>query len=131
MNSSDDIRLARRQNFIVAIIGMLLIFAIYFITASRASMSDNVGMLVMPILLPTIHGPLISLTYASVMTHNDRMYSVPTNHVIRDVLRRVPIVFRLTGFVGLAFSLYIAFAYSILGVVELLFFPFWAVKYAF
>lgn len=126
-----DIRLARRRNFKVTIVGMVAIFAIYIISANQAPDSDNVGMLIMPVLLPTIHGPLISLIYASVMTYNDRMYSVPTNHVFRDVLRRIPILFRLTGFVGLAFSLYIAFAYSILGVVELLFFPFWAVEYAF
>lgn len=131
MNISDDIRHTRRQNFRVVVIGMIIIFAIYFFTASQASMSDNVGMFVMPVLLPTIHGPLISLIYASVMTYNDRMYSVSTDHVVRDVLRRMPILFRLTGFIGLAFSLYITFAYSILGVVELLFFPFWAVEYAF
>lgn len=120
-------KLDRKENSQVVIIGLVIILVIYLCSASMAPYSDNVGVFVIPILFLFIHGPLISLGYASIATYLDRSYGIPTNHLMRDVLRKMPILLRFTGFLGLAFTIFVTISLGVVGLLELLFFPFWAI----
>lgn len=79
----------------------------------------------MPVLVPIFHGSIISLLVAYVEV------IINGSDTLRTMFKRMPILFRLTGIFSLAVSIYITFAYSILGVFELFLFPFWAVEFVF
>ena len=124
---NNEIRVSRKRNAKITMASMVAIFAIYILRMSNESESDNVGMLVMPVLLPLVNGPIISFTYAFLQTLNHRMETVSFTPIVGNILKRMPIFFRLTGTLGLALTLFVTFSGGIQMGLELLLFPFWAI----
>ena len=122
---NDEFRVSRQRNAKITTAGIITIFAVYFYSVSRASQSDNIGVLLIPLLVPVFHGSIISLLIAFAEAF------INGSGTWRIMFKRMPILFRLTGIFSLAISIYITFAYSISGVFQLLLFPFWAVEYIF
>ena len=118
---------SRRQNVILTTLVIVAIFLFYFVGASLANDSDNVGMVIFPPIILFIYGPLVSLIYATIQTNKSRFFPEDSGNLLYRVFRRTPIVFRAIGLLGIAITLYFIFSEGIW--ILLLFF--WPLFYLF
>lgn len=120
------------QNVIVTIVAMIAIFGIYIFSVSKASESDNIGILIVPFIILIVYGPLASFIYATVRAFQLRKAANGSLWAfITIVFKQVPGVFQALGLIGTVTIVAIgiaggsdAFEY----IFEFVFFPFWAVE---
>lgn len=118
---------SRRKNAILTTLVVIAIFLFYFVGASLANDSDNVGMVIFPPIILFIYGPLVSLIYATIQTNKSRFFPEDSGNLLYRVFRRIPILFRAIGLLGIAITLYFIFSEGIW--ILLLFF--WPLEYLF
>lgn len=122
----NNLQKEKLKNFFVSVLGMIAIFAIYIISASRAPYSDNIGVLLVPPILLFLHGPLISFIYAWVQASKRIPNTELYNNFTDAIFSRMSPIFILFGVFGLIILVLSTFMCGFCG-ISMIFFPFWAV----
>jgi len=121
----------RKWNKRTAIVAMVIIFSLYIASASQAHESDNVGMIVVPLILLTVWGPAVSLICGFIEVAKIKRSSKGSHEGYFSVLMATqPQLFKVSGVIGLVLLILSVLGAGVMGLLLPLF-PFWALKYLF
>lgn len=122
----------RKWNVLAACLAMVMIFIVYIVSAGRAPESDNIGIIVVPFILLTIWGPAVSFACGLIETRRIRQSSNSGGKGYFSVFMSIQsLLFKVSGAIGLVLLIFVILKLGLKGFLEILLFPFWALKYLF
>jgi len=122
----------RKWNALAACLAMVMIFIVYIVSAGRAPESDNIGIIVVPLILLTIWGPAVSVVCGLIETARIRQSSNAGDKGYFSVFMSTQsLLFKVSGAIGLVLLIFSMLRLGLKEFLEIPLFPFWALKYLF
>jgi hypothetical protein len=122
----------RKWNAVAACLAMVMIFIVYIASSGRAPESDNIGVIVVPLILLTIWGPAVSVACGLLETARIRQSSNASDKGYFSVFMSTQSrFFKVSGAIGLVLLIFGMLKLGLKEFLEIPLFPFWALEYLF